>query len=43
MTPIDAIEYGVIDKIVKSEADAGLTSSVMAPADWDRQAGLVAR
>lgn len=43
MTPIDAIEYGMIDKIVKSEKEEGITGAVMTNAQWDKQAGLVAR
>ena len=43
MTPIDAIEYGMIDKIVKSEKEEGITGAVMTNSQWDKQAGLVAR
>lgn len=43
MTPIDAIEYGMIDKIVKSEKEEGITGAVMTNAQWDKQAGLVQR
>jgi hypothetical protein len=43
MTPIDAIEYGIIDKIVKSEKEAAITGAVMSGAQWDKAAGLVAR
>lgn len=40
MTPIDAKEYGVIDRVVKNEGDEALTSAVMSPEQWDKAAGL---
>jgi hypothetical protein len=43
MTPIDAIEYGVIDRIVKSEKEGEITGSVLSKAQYDKAAGLVAR
>lgn len=43
MTPVDAIEYGLIDKIVKSEKEGAITGKVLTGAQYDKQAGLVAR
>jgi hypothetical protein len=43
MTPIDAIEYGLIDKIVKSEKEGAITGKVMSASQYDKQAGLVTR
>lgn len=43
MTPIDAIEYGLIDKIVKSEKEGAITGNVLTGSQYDKQAGLVAR
>ena len=43
MTPVDAIEYGLIDKIVKSEKEGAITGKVLSGSQYDKQAGLVAR
>ena len=43
MTPVDAIEYGLIDKIVKSEKEGAITGAVLSGSQYDKQAGLVAR
>jgi len=42
MQPRDAIEYGVIDKIIKSEKEdkTKLIADVKAPEDWDREVPL---
>jgi ATP-dependent protease ClpP protease subunit len=36
MTPIDAIEYGLIDKIVWSHKQRALIGDVRKPAEWAR-------
>jgi len=41
MQPKDAIEYGIIDGIVKPQTD--IIDEVMNSEQWDKQAGLVAR
>ncbi len=41
MQPKDAIEYGIIDGIVKPQTD--IIDDVMNAEQWDKQAGLVAR
>ena len=41
MQPKDAIEYGIIDGIVKPQTD--IIDDVMNADQWDKQAGLVAR
>lgn len=41
MQPKDAIEYGIIDGIVKPQTD--IIDEVMKSEQWDKQAGLVAR
>ena len=41
MQPKDAIEYGIIDGIVKPQTD--IIDEVMNAEQWDKQAGLVAR
>lgn len=39
MQPLDAIEYGVIDRIIKSEKedDIKLIDDVKSPEQWDRE------
>ena len=39
--PRDAVEYGVIDGIVRNETS--IIDAVMSPEQWDKQAGLVAK
>ena len=41
MQPKDAMEYGVIDGIVRPQND--IIDSVKKPEAWDKEAGLVAR
>lgn len=41
MQPRDAIEYGVIDGIVRNETS--IIDAVMSPEQWDKEAGLVAK
>lgn len=41
MQPRDAVEYGVIDGIVRNETS--IIDAVMSPEQWDKQAGLVAK
>ncbi len=41
MQPKDAIEYGIIDGIVRPQTD--IIDEVMNAEQWDKQAGLVAR
>lgn len=41
MQPQDAIEYGIIDGIVRPQTD--IIDEVMNAEQWDKQAGLVAR
>ena len=41
MQPGDAIEYGIIDGIVRPQTD--IIDEVMNAEQWDKQAGLVAR
>lgn len=44
MQPADAMEYGIIDKVVKSEKEAEpMIDEVKSPEQWDKEAGLVAR
>lgn len=40
MQPLDALEYGIIDGIVKSQSEKNLIDSVRTGADYDRDAGL---
>ncbi|DBA91429.1 hypothetical protein WJX79_009369 [Trebouxia sp. C0005] len=41
MQPRDAIEYGVIDGVVRNETS--IIDAVMSPEQWDKEAGLVAK
>ena len=41
MQPKDALEYGVIDGIVRPQND--IIDAVKKPEAWDKEAGLVAR
>ena len=41
MQPRDAMEYGVIDAIVRNETS--IIDTVMSPEQWDKEAGLVAK
>ncbi|KAL3137464.1 hypothetical protein ABBQ38_004753 [Trebouxia sp. C0009 RCD-2024] len=41
MQPRDAMEYGVIDGIVRNETS--IIDTVMSPEQWDKEAGLVAK
>lgn len=41
MTAQDAIEYGIIDRIVKPESE--VFGDVKKPDQWDKEAGLVER
>lgn len=41
MQPKDALEYGIIDGIVKPQTE--IIDDVMNADQWDKQAGLVAR
>ena len=41
MQPKDAMEYGIIDGIVRPQTD--IIDDVMKPEQWDKAAGLVAR
>jgi ATP-dependent Clp protease protease subunit len=43
MQPKDAVEYGIIDGIVRSESEASIIDTVKSAAQWDKEAGLVAR
>ncbi|GMH36189.1 hypothetical protein BSKO_04057 [Bryopsis sp. KO-2023] len=43
MQPADAMEYGIIDKIVEAEKDVGMIDDVKSSAQWDKEAGLVSR
>lgn len=44
MQPADALEYGIIDKVVKSEKEVERIIDEVKSADqWDKEAGLVAR
>lgn len=36
MTAIDAIEYGIIDKIVQSEKEARMIDEVKQASEWDK-------
>eukprot|EP00210_Caulerpa_lentillifera_P001032 g995.t1 len=40
MQPKDAIEYGIIDRIITSEKEQQLIDEVKSPDQWDRDAGL---
>ncbi|CAD7695306.1 unnamed protein product [Ostreobium quekettii] len=45
MQPADALEYGIVDHIVKSEKDVGgaMIDEVKSGSQWDKEAGLVSR
>lgn len=40
MQPKDAIEYGIIDKVITSEKEQQMIDEVKTPEQWDRDAGL---
>lgn len=41
MQPKDALEYGIIDGVVRPQTD--IIDEVLSPEQWDKAAGLVAR
>ena len=41
MTASDAIQYGIVDKIVERDADSKTIADVMNASEWDNAAGLV--
>jgi hypothetical protein len=41
MQPADAVEYGIVDKIMKPREQ--MTGTVLSASQWDKAAGLVAR
>lgn len=42
MQPLDAIEYGIIDRVIKTEKgeDLQLIDDIKTPEQWDREARL---
>lgn len=43
MRPLDAIEYGIIDRLVPNPKQLKIVDTIITPDQYDRQAGLVAR
>lgn len=43
MRPLDAIEYGIIDRLVPNPKQLKIVDTIITPDQYDKQAGLVAR